>query len=320
MSRGVTRRHLLATSAAALVARELVAQTPASRPARHPAARPATVPKGLSVYPYSTSIWVRCNGAMLTCYRASADHKYPYFYPLIGPASGRPMTDEAGDPYPHHRSLLLACDRVSGGNYWQEGLEKGQILSRGAKVESSTPERVVISDTCDWKQPGAESILLDQRRYTIAAGADLQRTIDLEIEWTARRDVTIEKTNHSLCSIRAARDMTPAGNPDAVLANAEGLRGEEATFGQKSPWCGFQANRAGITESIVLMDHPKNPWSPCPWFTRDYGFISPTPFYWIEEPWTLPEGKALRMRYRVLLLGGKLDSREVRVAYEAFAG
>jgi hypothetical protein len=38
-----------------------------------------------------------------------------------------------------------------------------------------------------------------------------------------------------------------------------------------------------MVEGIALLDHPGNPWSPCKWFTRDYGFISPSPFNWLDQ-------------------------------------
>ena len=52
------------------------------------------------------------------------------------------------------------------------------------------------------------------------------------------------------------------------------------------------------------MDHPKNPWAPCPWFTRDYGHLSPSPFNFRDKPWTMGKGESIRMKYRVALHAG----------------
>ena len=35
--------------------------------------------------------------------------------------------------------------------------------------------------------------------------------------------------------------------------------------------------RGGVTEGIAIFQHPGNRWYPSKWFTRDYGFFSPTP-------------------------------------------
>jgi len=270
----------------------------------------------LSAYQYAGRVWVRIGQDIFTCYRASANQKYPYLYPIIGPASGLPMTEEAGDPYPHHRSCFLACDHVNGANFWQDMIDRGQIVSTGLDVESQA-DRVVIKDRCQWRQPGQPAVFEDRRRLTITAPFERIRIIDADITLHALTDVRITKTNHSLFAIRSARALAPIGG--GRLINSEGQTGEKATFGQAARWCGFQGIRCGRTESIVLMDHPANPWSPCRWFTRDYGFISPTPMQWLGEPgWPLAKGKSVRLRYRIAVLATSLDSAQLQDLYTSF--
>ncbi|MEN6337323.1 MAG: DUF6807 family protein, partial [Phycisphaerales bacterium] len=64
---------------------------------------------------------VTVNNQLFTCYKFDHSQKYPYFWPVNGPASGQSITTETSEPYPHHHSLFFGCDRVNGGNYWQEG-------------------------------------------------------------------------------------------------------------------------------------------------------------------------------------------------------
>jgi hypothetical protein len=64
----------------------------------------------LTAYQDGPQVWVRWNNAQLTGYRAHATQKYPYFFPLAGPLTGLSLTTESSVPYPHHRSVLLACD------------------------------------------------------------------------------------------------------------------------------------------------------------------------------------------------------------------
>jgi hypothetical protein len=261
---------------------------------------------GLTTCQVGPQIWVRWNNRLLTCYRAHRSQKYPYLYPLAGPVSGLSLTDETALPWPHHRSLFFACDRVNGGNYWQEDFDKGQILSGDPRLGKATKESVEILDSCDWLKPGGPVVMNDQRRITIRTPSKQMRFIDWEIEWQARENVVIQKTNHSLFSMRAALDITPNGGGN--LVNAEGETSEKGTFGKKSGWCGFFGRRAGspggAVEGIAVFDHPRNPWSSCPWFTRDYGFISPTPFFVMENPWQLAAGKSVTLRYRVVLHAG----------------
>ena len=134
--------------------------------------------------------------------------------------------------------------------------------------------------------------------------------LDVDITWTAVVDVTIQKTNHALFAIRAASDLTPWGG--GRLVSSDGQEGEAATFGKPARWCAFYGQRTKAkgepVEGIALMDHPESPWAPCPWFTRDYGFMSPMPFNWIDTNWRLPAGQSVRIRHRVVAFAG--DPRE----------
>jgi hypothetical protein len=317
-TRGVARRRFLQGSLAALLA----PWVRAAEPARVRGADALTAdPAGLTTYQLGPQIWLRWNNRPVTCYRAHRTQKYPYLYPLTGPASGLSLTEETVLPYPHHRSLFFACDQVNGGNYWQEGLERGQILSTGPQVAKTEATSVELFDRCDWQRPGQPVVMRDERRIRVSIPGESLRLIDWDIQWTAVQEVRIPKTNHSLFSIRAAGHLTPGGG--GVLANAAGLTGEKATFGVKSPWCGFHGRRAGAAgnpvEGIALLDHPRNPWSPCPWFTRDYGFLSPTPFNFIENPWTLAAGQSVRLRYRVVLHRGTPEEAGLEALYRSWS-
>jgi len=284
------------------------------------AKRPEPGSEKLSAYQDGPQIWIRWNNALLTSYRAHPTQKYPYLYPLAGPATGLSLTTETSVPYPHHRSMLFACDRVNGGNYWQGPVEQGQIVSLGPKLGECTPQSAEILDRCEWRRPGQAPVMTDQRKLTVRV-VDQQRTfLDAEIRWTAAQDVTIQRTNHSLFSIRAAFDIVPLSG--GTLLNSEGQKGEKETFGKPAGWCTYYGKRRGIAgdvvEGIALFNHPANPWKPCPWFTRDYGFISPTPLNFMDKPWQLPAGKSVELRYRVVLYAGTPDQAMLADLYKAW--
>lgn len=267
-----------------------------------------TVPEAdrLTHYQIGPHIWLRWHNEPLLAYRAHPTQKYPYLFPFTGPASGLALTTESSLPWPHHRSIFFGCDAVNGGNFWQDELEKGQIISRGPRVESSTATTAVIVDTCDWRKPGAPVQMTDERRLTVSVPNDRVRILDVDITWRATVDVAIERTNHALFALRAVHEITPWGG--GRLVSSEGASGEANTFGQPARWLAFYGRRAQASqtpvEGIALMDHPSSPWPPCPWFTRDYGFISPTAFNWITKPWRLEAGQSVRIRHRVVAFAG----------------
>jgi hypothetical protein len=316
------RRDFLKYSLAAMAAPAVApsASSLVSTAAAAPAAEAKPAGENLTAYQMGPHVWIRWNNHLLTAYRAHPTQKYPYFYPLAGPSSGVSLTAETALPWPHHRSLLFACDRVNGGNYWQSGFEAGQIISTGPSLGECTPQSAEILDSCQWRKPGESPVATDQRKFTVRVPGPALRLIDAEIKFTAVEDVTITKTNHSLFSIRAAVDITPDGG--GTLLNSRGQSGEAETFGKPAEWCTYFGARQGLAadlvEGIALMQHPQNPFPDCPWFTRDYGFISPTPFNFIEEPWQLPAGQSIDLKYRVVLYAGTAEAAGLDEIYKTW--
>lgn len=250
--------------------------------------------------------------SFFTSYHFNPDEKYPFFYPVNGPTSGASVTSMRNGEYPHHSSLFFGCDKVNGGNYWQEGLDRGQIISIGARILEAKGERVVIEDECIWKRPDAQAPIMDRRKITISSPSKSLYQLDFDVEMEMLMDVTILKTNHSLFSARIDPDLSV--KQGGVMINTEGATGEKATFGVGSPWIDCYGERKTGIEGIVLMQHPTNKWYPSPWFTRDYGFVSPTPMYWPadDKATLLKKGETIKLRYRVLVHAG--DTREAGIS------
>ncbi|HNS22802.1 MAG TPA: PmoA family protein [Sedimentisphaerales bacterium] len=262
-------------------------------------------------------IVVTVDGKLFTCYKFSHSQKYPYFWPVMGPASGQTVTTETSEPYPHHHSLFFGCDRVNGGNYWQDVNARGQILSQGPKIVESSGGKVVLTDECLWKQPDKEPILRDRRTIVITAPSESLRFIDFQITLEPLTDVRILNTNHSLFSARVVPEL--AVTAGGTLINAEGNTGEKGTFNVASPWCDYSGARNGVTEGIAIFQHPGNRWYPSKWFTRDYGFFSPTPMNWLEGgQLDLPKGEKLSLSYRVVVHSGDSQQAGIPALFDAY--
>jgi len=259
---------------------------------------------------------VYIDGKFFTSYIFSNTEKYPFFFPVNGP-SGASVTSMRNGQYPHHSSLFIGCDKVNGGNYWQEGLDRGQIISLRAGISEATDDKVVIEDECIWTRPDAEAPIKDLRKITITAPKEYVFQLDFEISLQMLMDVTIEKTNHSLFSVRMDPDLAVING--GIMANAENDKGEKATFGKSSPWMDYYGTRGnGEIEGIAILQHPDNKWYPAPWFTRDYGFFSPTPMYWPknDEFIRLNKGETINLKYRVLVHSGDTEDAGIARTYQ----
>ena len=255
----------------------------------------------------------RVDGNLFTNYIISEYEKYPFFYPVNGPSKAS-VTSMRNANYPHHSSLFFGCDRVNDGNYWQEGLERGRIVSLRTDILESGGEKAVIENECIWSRPGADSPVRDKRTITVTVPSKDKFYLDFDITMEMLMDVTILKTNHSLFSGRIDPDLAVTNG--GTMINAEGESGEKGTFGKRSAWMDYNGERMGGKEGMAIMQHPSNEWFPSPWFTRDYGFYSPTPMYWPENDKTtdLKKGDKITLRYRVIVHSG--DEKEADIAGE----
>lgn len=262
-------------------------------------------------------IEIRINNNLFTNYILSENEKYPFFFPVNGPSKAS-VTSIRNANYPHHSSLFFGCDKVNGGNYWQEGIERGQIISLRADIIETGGDKVVIENECIWKRPGAKSPIKDIRTITVWAPSKNLYIIDFDITMEMLLDVTIDKTNHSLFSGRMDPDLAVTNG--GTMINAEGETSEKGTFGKASAWIDYYGERMGNIEGMAILQHPTNKWYPSTWFTRDYGFFSPTPMYWPEneKETVLKKGEIVKLRYRVLVHSGDHKTAKIATEFEKY--
>ncbi|HOC68576.1 MAG TPA: PmoA family protein [Candidatus Hydrogenedentes bacterium] len=274
---------------------------------------------GVSAVASENAINVYVGAKLFTSYKTAPSQKYPYFFPVNGPVSDASVTTESSDPYPHHHSLFFGCDRVNGGNYWQESLDKGQICSTSLRIVESEGARVVLENACEWRKPGEAPVARDSRRIQISAPSETLRLIEFEIRITPVVDLRIDRTNHSLFAARMVPELSVLSG--GTLVNAQGDTGENGTFGKVSPWCDFYGERNGITEGLAIFQHPSNPLYPVMWFTRDYGFFSPTPLYWPQNDShvELKAGETVTLRYLVAVHSGDTVSAGIGECFTRYA-
>jgi hypothetical protein len=272
---------------------------------------------GLSAYQGDRQVFVRWNNSVIISYRAPTSAKFPYFGPLIGPASGISLTTESSLPYPHQRGVWLGCEPLIGGDYWSDNaLDEGQILSSGPTLGTVGNSFATFTDNCEWVRRGAPSPLADRRKIIVRIPSKRMYAVDIDIDLTAREDIHIESAKHSFFALRAAADISPIGG--GVLMNSKGDVGANATYGRTATWCGYHGARqpSKAVEGIAIFNHPENFGGDCPWFTRNYGHLSPSPFNFLTKPWSLAKGAHLNLKYCVVLHSGTPQEADLDKVYQ----
>jgi hypothetical protein len=296
--------------------------------------QPPAAPQHVAVRERPGSVLdVEIGGRRVTSYHYGPDLARAFLYPLIGP-DGEPVTrgfpmldlpDERKD-HPHHRSVWVAHGDVNGVDDWSEGPGHGRIVHRSFLAVTSGPVLGEIAEVNDWVSSTGESVLREERRWTIFGLPDDLRIIDLQSTYHASYGaVTFGDTKEGgLLSVRVATSMDARG--DGQIENAVGSIGEKETWGKRAHWCDYAGPVKGRWVGITIMDHPDNPLHPTYWHVRDYGLMTANPFglsYYRPGrgecgDWTIPAGEQRTFYYRLYVHRGDAAAGHVAARYQDF--
>ncbi|MDR1493331.1 MAG: PmoA family protein [Planctomycetaceae bacterium] len=280
----------------------------------------------LTAYIYDSqksAAWIRWKNATLTCYRAEALQKYPYFYPLNSLKSGLSLTSETGQPWPHHRSVFFGADKVNGRNFWQNNPDKDRIVSKKLELGVIAAKSAELLNECAWTPSGSDPILADKRRFLLTILNDETYTLDCYFELTALTEVTIKPSNHGLFGVRTTEDISVDGG--GTLVNSEGQERQENTLGKPAKWIASYGKRYGrgdgLIEGLAILAPPfeREPFKQGLWFTRNYGNFSPMPLNFMKSDIVLPQGDVLKLAYRIVAFTGDLDKDFFNKQWDEFA-
>lgn len=258
----------------------------------------------------------------------------PYFHPVCL-TDGTELTWHRPPDHPWHYGLWFSWKYINGLNYWEEdhqtGLSEGRTEIRHVEVKLGDDYSAYITMELSYHPPGAPAVLMEDRRITICAPDD-QGTY--RIDWSSRftagdTDVLLDRTpiagekdgqswgGYAGLSVRLAKSIT-----DWQVIDSEG-RKDLTAHGQKARWMDFSGQTAGDrVAGIAIFDHPANLRHPSPGFVImdpkvPFGYFSPALLF--NQPYTLPAGKSLILRYRVLIHPSRADKNLLEREWKSFS-
>ena len=124
--------------------------------------------------------------------------------------------------------------------------------------------------------------------------------------------------------IRLAPELS---GPRGHMRNSNGAEGEKAIWGKPADWVDYEGMISGQRAGIAVFDSPTSFRHPTTWHARAYGLFAANPFGLREfsgDPnkdgsWSVPEGKSVTFRYRVLIHEGEFGPTEINAAYHKYA-
>jgi Family of unknown function (DUF6807) len=278
------------------------------------------------------AVTVTVDGKAFTTLHAGRDARKPYLHPMLS-ASGKrvtrayPMEQAPGETadLPHQRGVWIGAEHLSGIDFWEnepsyDRPNKGTIRLTGVDGVTSGAGEGRFTLHADWVGPASDTMLVETRTMTVRAAAD-SRTLDIDLNLTAKRQATFEDNHDAILGLRLAGPFEETRGGHAV--NAEGLAGWERLRGARSAWVDWHATVDGEDVGVAVMDAPTNFRFPTPWHVRDYALLFASPFASRDYSKTAPDGsltlrpgESLRLRYRILVHPARVD---VAAAFKEFA-
>ena len=293
----------------------------------------------------ATHINVIIGGKPFTTYYFDPEVAKPYFMPLRS-AQGTVIT--RGFPIgntvpperqhdrnlePHQRPMYFGHGNVDGIDFWGEALypkwSDGTVFGRTvlAKIEEvkDGPDSGTIRALFHLVGPRGRIITDETQSFVFRGGQDL-RMIDCEFTITANHgaDVAIGDSKEGSFAIRVVKELY---SPPGHMVNSNGGVGEKEIWGKRANWVDYYGKVGTEELGVAIFDSPRSFRHPTYWHARGYGLFAVNPFG-IREftgddnndgSWTIPQGKSLTLRYRVLIHHGDYKQAHVAEAYQQYA-
>ena len=257
----------------------------------------------------------------------------PYFHPL-SLTDGTELTWLRPPDHPWHKALWFSWKYINGLNYWEEdattGRSEGITELLDVKVVANKDYSAEIEIKLIYHPPTMPAVLTEKRTMTVHPPDE---NGCYRIDWqsiftTGDEDVILDRTpilgeeqgkswgGYAGLSVRLAENAS-----DLQVIDSQGRKNLQANK-KHGRWLDFSfKTAAGNIGGIAMFDHPLNPRHPSPWYViiaEPMCYFSPALLFY--KPYTLPAGKSLTLRYRILIHPGRAESELMEKEWNIFKG
>jgi type 1 glutamine amidotransferase len=250
----------------------------------------------------------------------------PYFHPLTI-AGGPTLTDFRPADHPWHRALWFSWKTLNGLLYWEEdatGKSPGVTEVTGVKATPRADHSAHIEVALSYHPPGQPPVLTEKRLLDVSAPtADGTYHIDWLSTFTASNsDVLLDRTpiagEPNGVSYGGYAGLSLRLSPALKTGQFSDREGTVKAVTKKAPWIAFSGPVDDRAATIAVLEHPSSFRHPTPWYLiQGMPYYSPAVLY--LGPHTLPAGKSLALRYRILLQPGVADRDGLQEQWARFA-
>ena len=269
-----------------------------------------------------------CRDHPVFTYDSSPDLPKPFIHPLLTPAGHEVTLLSPGD-HVHHRGLMFALGSVAFAGeeghvvFWGEAgdpAHRGHIVQRSGRVsgDSRPVARLNIETENDWRRLSDKALMLtEHRKITLHDSGDPQHYL---LTWTSEltapdRDIILGPTPGREVSYYGLGLRVPHDMDTGQVFDANGKTGEQAVNGDDARWCAYVGPNEPV-RGFAMFDHPSNLRHPTGWFVMSAGFGYMTASIVCHEPYTLPAGETLQLRYGICAFDGAPSADDIEQWYQ----
>ena len=269
--------------------------------------------------PYEQASFQR-EGLEIARYHYGKDLRRPFVFPVVGPA-GRSLT-RMGHPHDpeshsHHNSVWIAHQSVNGVSFWEDR-SKARILHQRIEQFEDVGGVSWVTSVNHWTDEANNKILLQERtRTAVHLLQDREWLLVLDLQFTAKDDVTFGKTPFGLIGVRMAKTIG-VNDGGGVIRNSEGQVNEKEIFWKPARWCDYSGPVTNdAKEGITLMDHPENPNHPTVFHVRSDGWMGSS--FTFAQPRMLKAGEILTVKYGLYVHADDFPRERIDEQWKKFA-
>jgi len=267
-------------------------------------------------------------------FRYGQDLDTAYFHP-VSTTGGRTLTWDRPADHVWHHGLWFSWKFINQVNYWEideaTGRPAGRTTWSNVRVEAADDLTARIDMDLAYRAAGEDvSVLAEERTIeTRPPDAEGVYSMDWTCAFRAARKVVLDRTpipgepggqgwgGYAGLSLRLA-----AGLSDRRIASSDGPLTEMPQDRHRGRHAAvdYSGLLDGAPAGIAILDHPRNPRAPSPWYvirSAEMSFFSPAVLGY--EPLTLQAGERLTLRYRVIVHDGRWDAGRLNAEHSRYA-
>jgi hypothetical protein len=290
---------------------------------------------------------INIDGKPFTTYYFDPEVAKPYLMPLRTASGdivtrGFPIRNDAsaGNPKagsfePHQRPLYFGHGDIDGLDFWQEPVfdkyysdhghqAYGHMVLKSIEDSREQQETAMIRARFTLNDPSNRVIGEETQSFSFHGDGQTRMIDCVFVLYATAGPLDLGDTKEGTFGIRLAPELSaPLGH----MINSSGAEGERAIWGKPADWVDYSGTISGRPVGVAVLDHPKSFRHPTTWHARAYGLFAANPFGLREftrdqnkdGAWTIPEGKSLTFRYRVLIHEGDFSPARIGDEYQRYA-